>query len=149
MTAKPLVRRPLVILGVMLTLLVAAATVRAASIWASSSASLTTPPATIASIEMALAREQSRSAVLQDQLDTMHASSDDLAAALWVANAQVTADQATATDLEASLAAAQAKLAKLEAALKAARGGSTATRSGSTTTSTPAPHDDDGGGVDD
>lgn len=148
MTAQPLVRRPLVILGVLLTLFAAAATVRAASIWASTSATLTTPPATISSIEMALAREQSRSAVLQDQLDALHSSSRDLEAALWAANNQVTADQATAADLEASLAAAKAKLAKLEAALRAARAGGTTSRAGSTTT-TSTYHDDDGGEVDD
>lgn len=149
MTAKPHVRRPIVVLGVLLTLFAAAATVRAASLWVSSSAALTTPPASISSIEMALAREQSRSAVLQDQLDGMRSSSRDLSVALFQANNQVTADQATAAQLEASLAAAQAKLAKLEAALKAATRTTTARSSGGGSTTTTTYHDDDGVGGDD
>ena len=136
MTAKPHVRRPLVILGVLFTLLAAAATVRAASLWVSTSTSLATPPTSISSIEEALAREQSRSQALQGQIDSLAGSSRDLEAALAAANGRVAADQATAADLEASLLAAQAKLAKLEAALKAGQAPTTAPRSGGTTTST-------------
>jgi chromosome segregation ATPase len=151
MTTRPIVRRPLVILGALLTLFVAVATVRAASEWAAS-ASLAKPPATISSIEAALAREQSRSAVLQDQLDAMRASSADLQWALVAANNQVATDQTTADALQASLAAAKARLAKLEAALRAAaaRNNVTTTSSGSGGTTAPAPvcHDDCGGGDD-
>ena len=146
MTAKPHVRRPLLVLGVFLALVAAAATVRAASLWTAGAASLANPPASISSIEAALAREQSRSAVLQDQLAAMRAASDDLANALAAANSQVSTDQATADQLQASLTAAQAKLATLEAALKAhgATGGTTT----SGTTTGPIYHDDSGG-VDD
>ena len=150
MTAKPIVRRPLVILGALLTLFLAVASVEAASQWAAS-ASLAKPPATIASIEAALARATSRSVVLQDQLDAMRASSADLSDALAAANPQVATDQVTADQLQASLAAAQAKLARLEAALKAAGAGGASTTSTKTsgTTSPPAVCHDDCGGVDD
>jgi len=119
------VRRTAVALGVALSLLLAAVTVRAAAGWAASSAPLSEAPASLSSIEAALAGERTRSAALQAQIDGLRASSDQLTSALGAANDRLTLDQTTADGLRTSLAAAQQKLATLEAALKsAARQGS-------------------------
>jgi len=147
MTARPHVRRPLVVLGVILTLVAAAGTVRAASIWVATTASLASPPTSMTSIEDALTQEQARSADLQQQLDALRSSSGDLSAALVAANQQVTTDQATADSLRSSLKAVQDKLAKAEAALRAAQAAAAAATNASKPkpTSTPPPWDDDGG----
>jgi len=148
MTARPHVRRPLVVLGVILTLVAAAGTVRAASIWVATTASLASPPTSMTSIEDALTQEQARSADLQQQLDALRSSSGDLSAALVAANQQVTTDQATADSLRSSLKAVQDKLAKAEAALRAAQAAAAAAATNASKpkpTSTPPPWDDDGG----
>ena len=132
-------RRTAVVLGVALSLLLAVVTVRVAASWAASSAPLAEPPASLSSIEAALAGERARSAALQAQLDSLRASSEQLSSALGAANDRLTLDQSTADGLRTSLAAAQQKLATLEAALKAAAahrssGGSTTTTTTRTTT---------------
>jgi septal ring factor EnvC (AmiA/AmiB activator) len=148
MTAKPVVRRPLVILGVVLTLFAAAATVRAAADWAAASAPLANPPASIGSMQAALEQERARSTALQGQLDSLKASSADLAAALSAATDRLATDATTADGLRQSLTDAQTKLAKLEAALGSSHTVTTRTTSGTTA---PAPVGDDSGfgGVDD
>jgi len=135
MTGKPSVRRSLVTLGVVVTLLVAGATVRAAALWASGSAPLADAPVSATSIEAALKQEQARSGALRAQLDQLTAASEQLAGALATANDRLATDQTAAADLRASLDTAKAKLATLEAQLQAAHvssAGST-TRTGAAT----------------
>lgn len=120
MSSHPRIRRQLVLVGVIVSLVLAGTAVRAASLWTAQSAPLAQPPSSIQSIESALSSEQARSAALQGQLDALRTSSQDLVTALATANDRVTIDQATADTLRTSLAAAQKKLASLEAALKAA-----------------------------
>ncbi|HEX8024749.1 MAG TPA: hypothetical protein VF484_00955 [Candidatus Limnocylindrales bacterium] len=133
--SRPAIRRTVVLLGVALSLVLAAATIRIAADWAASSAPLAVPPASLTSIESALAGERARSAALQAQLDSLRASSDQLSNALAAANDRLVTDQTTADGLRSDLAAAQQKLATLEAALKAAaakaRPAGTTTRSSS------------------
>jgi len=142
MTAHPTIRRVILAIGACVTLGAAAVTVQAASSWTAASAPLDRAPTSVSAIQQQLAQQVSRSAILEDQLAAMRASSDDLAAALSLANNQVSTDQATADQLRAALAAAQAKLATLEASLKAAATKSTVSRPA-------APPVGDDGGIDD
>ena len=116
---RPTLRRFLVTLGVVASLIAAGATVRAASLWAASQAPLTVAPVSVDSVRQALAQEKSRSAILEDQIATLEASAAGLQTALQSAKDRLVTDEATAEELRASLAAAQDKLAKLEAALAA------------------------------
>jgi septal ring factor EnvC (AmiA/AmiB activator) len=146
------IRRNLVIVGVVSALVLGAATVRAAAVWTAASAPLEEPPAALSSIREALTQEKERSAVLEQQLADLTQASDDLAAALEAARTQVATDSQTADTLRASLAAAQQKLAKLEAALKAAQSikvTTVGTTSTATTTYDDHDGDDDGGEHDD
>jgi phage shock protein A len=79
----------------------------------------------------------------------LESSTSDLTAALDAAQAQVGADEQTATELRASLAAAQDKLAKLEASLKATAARTTTRSTTSSGTTSGAGGDDGGGEVDD
>ncbi len=140
------IRRNLVVAGVVASLVLGAATVRAAALWTAASAPLEQPPAALASIRQALDQERARSAAIEQQLADLSKASDDLAAALAAAPAQVTSDSSTASGLRTSLLAAQAKLAQLEAALKAAQAAQAARPSSGgaapTPVVTPEPHDD-------
>ena len=119
--ARPTVRRILVTIGVVLSLITAGATIRAASLWAASHAPLTVAPVSIDSVQMALAQEKSRSVVLEEQIASLEQSAIELNAALGAARDRLVTDQATADELRASLAAAQDKLTTLEASLAAAQ----------------------------
>lgn len=130
-------RRPLVVLGVLLSLLTGAATIQAAAAWTAASSPLAAKPPSVESLQNALATEQARSAALQDQLDELSAGSADLTTALEVARDRIASDTAHATELQASLEAARAKLAALEKSISQAR---TAGRgSGGRATATAAP----------
>lgn len=128
---RPTLRRLLVTAGVAGSLIVAGATVRAASQWASTQAPLDVAPVSVESVESALALEKSRAAVLEDQIANLHASAAGLQTALEAAQSRLVTDEATADELRASLAAAQEKLAKLEAALVAQGNARTSTRTAS------------------
>jgi len=121
MTAHAFLRRTLITVGIAASLLAAGLTIRAASIWAATSAPLSIAPASMTSIQDALDQERARSAGLQQQLADLESSAAQLRGALDAANAQAGVDQTTADDLRASLSAAQQKLSKLEASLRAAR----------------------------
>ena len=151
MTSNPAVRRLFVVLAVAGSLLVAGLTVRAASLWAASQAPLTVATVSVSSVQQALEAERTRSAALETQLKTLESSTAGLTAALEAAQTQVGADEQTATDLRASLAAAQDRLAKLEASLKAAAARSTTrtTTSGAGAGTTSGGGEDDGGIDDD
>lgn len=137
---RPTIRRLIVTVGVVASLIAAGATVRAASLWASSKAPLTVAPVSVESVEMALAQEKSRSAVLEDQIASLQASAADLQGALQTAKGRLATDEAAAGELRTSLATAQDKLAKLEAALAAAAKARTRSTSGTSSV---------GGGTDD
>jgi len=124
---RPTLRRLLVTIGVVASLIAAGATIRAASLWAATQAPLTVAPVSVDSVRQALAQEKARSVVLEDQIASLQASAIDLQGALQTARDRLASDAATADELRASLAAAQDKLAKLEAAL-AAQAKATSTR---------------------
>lgn len=150
MTLQLLIRRSLVVAGVVVSLVVGAASIQAAAAWTAASAPLNDPPASLASIQTSLEQERARSLALEEQLRTLEGASADLAAALDTATGQVEIDKATAEGLRNSLAAAKAKLARLEAALAKAAAARPAAAAAVTTVAgpTPEPHDDDEGGDD-
>ena len=143
MTAHAFLRRTLITLGIAASLLAAGLTIRAASMWAATSAPLQIAPASVASIQDALDQERARSAGLEQQLADLESSAAQLRGALDAANTQAGVDQGTADELRASLSAAQQKLSKLEASLRAAR---TATRAGGSTGAGGSGGSDDGAG---
>jgi hypothetical protein len=114
-------RRPIVILGVVLSLLVGAATIRAAALWTASSASLVAKPPSVDSLEADLATEQARSAGLQTQLEQLTAGSGAMASALEAARDRIKADATHAQDLVANLEATKAKMVALEQSIAAAK----------------------------
>ena len=148
MTANAHLRRLLVALGIMGSLVAAGLTIRAASLWTAADAPLSIAPVSVTSVQNALDQERARTASLEAQLATLGSSSGDLNAALEAARQQVVTDRTTADELRTSLAAAQQKLATLEAALgAAARQRTSATGTG--TRASGAGGGDDGGGHDD
>jgi septal ring factor EnvC (AmiA/AmiB activator) len=149
-TPRPTLRRLLVTIGVVASLVAAGATIRAASLWAATQAPLNIAPVSVDSVRQALAQEKSRSAVLEDQISGLQSNAADLESALQSARDQLVTDQTTADQLRASLAAAQAKLATLEAALAKQAKSTSGTTSGSTSGSSgTSGGSDDGGGYDD
>lgn len=120
-------RRPAVLLGVLLVLFAGAATIRAAAAWTAASSPLVDKPPSVESLQSALATEHARSVALQAQLDAIAAGSADLAAALRAARDRIAEDAGQATSLQADLEAARTRLAALERSVRQAR------------TATPAP----------
>jgi septal ring factor EnvC (AmiA/AmiB activator) len=121
MTNQPTIRRSIVAIGLLVTVLAAVATMRGAAMWAATSASLDAPPVAVADLQRALADEQARSAALTDELDQLQAAAAGMHDALSAAEGQMTTDQATADELRTSLEAAQLRLANVEKALAAAK----------------------------
>jgi chromosome segregation ATPase len=119
-------RRPIVILGVALSLLAGIATIQAAAAWTAASSPLADKPPSVEALEASLAFEQARSADLLTRLEELTAGSADLAAALETARDQIAADAAHATELQASLDAATSRLAALEQSIQQARSAVTA-----------------------
>lgn len=113
-------RRALVLAGVALSLVLGAATIRAAATWASASAPLTDAPPTVAALNDALALEQARSAALREQLDQLVVGSADLSTALAAARDRIAADAGHADELRSALATAKDRLAALEKSIRAA-----------------------------
>src|SRR5512147_338989 len=93
-SSRPTFRRLLVTIGVAGSLLVAGATIRAASLWAATQAQLTVAPVSVESVQKALEQERSRSADLQAQLSALESSTAQLNAALAEAQARAGTDQA-------------------------------------------------------
>ncbi|MEO8463176.1 MAG: hypothetical protein ABI555_08185 [Chloroflexota bacterium] len=152
MTVQLFARRSLVVIGVIASLAVGASAIQAAGEWTAAAAPLQIAPASITSIQAALAGEQERSAALEEQLATLQTATSELGAALTAAQGQVETDATSAAALRADLEAAQAKLKTVEAALaKAAKAAKAATaassgNSSSSPAATPTPtreHDDD------
>jgi septal ring factor EnvC (AmiA/AmiB activator) len=117
-------RRPLVVLGVLLALFLGAASIRAAAAWTAASAPLADRPPSVESLRAELATEQARSRALQSHLDQLNSDSSDLLAALAAAGDRIAVDATQAKELQDSLAAAKAKLAALEKSIGNARAAS-------------------------
>lgn len=113
-------RRPLVILGVVLSLFAGVATIRAAAVWTAASSPLVAKPPSVESLQATLAAEGARTATLQAQLDELAADATDLTAALGAARDRIVADSGQARDLQAALNAARAKVAALERSIRQA-----------------------------
>jgi chromosome segregation ATPase len=122
MSVNRRLRRPLVVLGVLLSLLVGAASIRAAAAWTAAGAPLADRPPSVESLRAQLATEQARSRALQAHLDDLNSGSADLSAALATARDRIAVDAGQAKELQDSLAAAKAKLAALEKSIGKARG---------------------------
>lgn len=129
-------RHPLVILGVVLSLLAGAATIRAAAAWTAASSPLVAQPPSVEGLQASVATEQTRSADLQAQLDQLTAGSADLTAALETARDRIAADASQAKELQARLTAAKAKLAALERSIRQA--GASAARAATAPAAAPA-----------
>jgi hypothetical protein len=114
-------RRPLVVLGVLVSLLMGVASIRAAAAWTAAGAPLAVKPPSVESLRADLATEQARSIVLLAHLDELSSGSADLSAALGAARDRIAADAVQAKALQDSLVAAKAKLAALEKSIRAAR----------------------------
>jgi septal ring factor EnvC (AmiA/AmiB activator) len=121
MSVNRRLRRPLVILGVLLSLFLGAASIRAAAVWTAASAPLADRPPSVESLRSELATEQGRSRALQAHLDQLNSDSSDLLAALAAAGDRIAVDAIQAKELQDSLAAAKAKLAALEKSIGNAR----------------------------
>ena len=113
MNARLILRRAAVTMAVVGSLVLGAATIRAASQWTATEAPLAAPPVTVESLAAQLAAERGRTSDLAVRLDAMAVNTVELQAALDTANAQIQADTATAADLTDRIAAAKKKLAAL------------------------------------
>lgn len=113
---KLVLRRIVVVVGVVLSLTVGALAVRAASDWTAASAPLAVEPISARTLTQRLVDEQARSAALESQLDALLQQSRDLTAALQAADDRAAADTKTAQDLQAKLVEAKAKLTALQKA---------------------------------
>jgi chromosome segregation ATPase len=138
MTVPLVLRRPLVVLGVVLSLVLAVATVRAAAEWTAASAPLAVKPPSIEQLQADLAAEQARSADLQARLDGLTGDSTNLVAALQAASDRIATDATQAGDLQASLKAAKAKLTALERSISKAKA-ATSRAAATTAPAAPAP----------
>lgn len=108
-----ILRRAAIVVAVVGSLVLGAATIRAASQWTASEAPLAAPPVTVETVSAQLAAERQRSADLESRLGSMTGQATELQAALDAANAQIQTDTATAGDLQKRIAAAKKKLATL------------------------------------
>ncbi len=137
-------RRSAVTLGVILSIVLGAFTIRAAAAWTASSAPLPPPALSASAIAAQLQAERARSAALQQQLDALIARSGQLDTALSAAQGRIATDATTADQLRTALAAAQARIAAADrqlAALNAAGlgGGSPAAPGGGAPAATAPP----------
>jgi DNA repair exonuclease SbcCD ATPase subunit len=121
MSTSARLRRPAVLLGVVLALFAGAATIRAAANWTAATAPLAQKPPSVESLQSALAAEQARSVALQAQLDELTAGSSELTSALQTARDRIAEDARQAEALQTTLEAAKAKLKALERSIRQVR----------------------------
>jgi chromosome segregation ATPase len=143
----PWIRRTGTIAVAALALALGFGAIRAASAWTAAAAPLDAAPVSAGTLTERLAAEQSRSAVLLDQLRTLTDQSTELTAALQTAEARIGADADVAATLSADLADAKKRLKALEATIKKAKAALAASaQSGQASTARPASggeHEDD------
>lgn len=111
--ARLILRRMTVTTAVVGSLVLGAASIRAAGQWTATEAPLAAPPVTVQSVAAQLATERERTSGLAIRLQEMAGQAVELRAALDAAKAQIQADTATAKDLTDRIAAARRKLATL------------------------------------
>jgi chemotaxis protein MotB len=121
LTRSLLLRRAAVIVGIAGSIVLGAATVRAAGEWTASAAPMAVAPDSAESLLARLSDADARAGALQDQLDALRGNGADLAAALDTAQARIKTDADAATALRNRLASAKTRLATLEASLARAR----------------------------
>jgi len=114
-------RRPAVLLGVVLALLVGAATIRGAAAWTAATSPLISKPPSVENLLSALEAEQARASALQAQLDELTAGTTELTTALAAARDRIAQDASQAEALQSSLADAKAKLKALERSIRQAQ----------------------------
>ncbi len=150
-SARLLLRRAAVTVAVVGSLLLGAATIRAAGEWTASEAPLAAPPVTVESLSAQLAAERERTSGLASRLQAMSGQTAELQTALEAANAQLAKDGATAKALRDRIAAARKKLAALNRQLAATARQATVARTVVVRQAAPKPtapptheeHDDD------
>jgi hypothetical protein len=113
-------RRLLVVFGVAISLLAGLVSIRVAADLAIAAAPPPAPPISMQALQAALEAEQARAASLQDQLDQLLGTTDQLSTAIATTDVRLAADGASAKELRARLKAAQARLALLTKLLKTA-----------------------------
>lgn len=138
-------RRTLIALGVLASLLVGAASIRAATQLTSTTAPLK-PPIAASSVESELSAAQARSASLQQQLSSLAQQSAQLTDALHQAQTRAHQDATTAASLRTRLKEAQTRLTELSRSIQAQ--GQATSVTPVRPSPTPAPVYDDGGGDD-
>jgi len=115
---KQLLRRVLVTIGVVASIVAGAASIQLAAMYTAAAAPPPAPPVSIESLRSQLTAEQERSAALQGQLDDLVDLTGQLSGVVDTTQSQVSTDGLTAAQLRARLGAAQAKLAAVTTLLK-------------------------------
>ncbi len=146
---KLMIRRGLVLTATGASLVMGAAAVQGAAVWAHSSApSAAAPITTAAQLQDQLDSEQARSATLQAQVVALLAQTSQFNTALNAAGARVASDVQKAAVLRAQLATAQKQLAAIKAAARAAAAHAAARPTPAPTHATTGASGGSGGGDD-
>lgn len=114
------VRRGLVLVAVVISLVGGAFSIRVAADLALAAAPPPAPPVSMSELQAQLTAEQARAAYLQQQLEDLLGVTGELTAALDSTSAQIDIDGSTAAQLRDRLKAAEARLAKVTRLLKKA-----------------------------
>ena len=128
MTKSLKLRRTVVALGVVASLLVGLVSIEAAAALTAAAAPPPAPPMSLAALQEALAAQQQRGDELESQLVEMNELTASLSETLAGTQEYVTTQGKTAKELEKELKAAQAKLAKVQRLLDRAQARLTALR---------------------
>jgi hypothetical protein len=118
---KGRIRRAVVILGVVASLVLGVASIQLAADLAAAAAPPPAPPISMTTLKDQLAAEQDRATALQAQLEDLVGATGQLTAALDSTETAVSDDGLTAAQLRARLKAAQAKLTSVDRLLKKAQ----------------------------
>jgi hypothetical protein len=114
-------RRALVVLGVVASLLVGLVSVRVAADLTAAAVPPAVPPVSIETLQNLLVAERERAITLREELDQLLAATGNLSTAVGLTSDQVTTDGLTADELRQRLAEAEAKLGRLQDLLAAAQ----------------------------
>lgn len=115
------IRRGVVILGVVASLIFGVASIQVAADLAAAAAPPPAPPVSMDTLKGQLADEQARAASLQGQLEDLLGATGQLTAAIGSTETQVSDDDLTAAQLRDRLKAAQTKLNSVNSLLKKAQ----------------------------
>ena len=117
---RMVVRRSLVVLGVIASLLVGLVSVRVAADLTAAAAPPIAPPVSLATLQDQLVAERARADALRSELDQLLGVTGDLSGAIGATSDQVATDDLTADQLRKRLADADAKLRRLKKLLASA-----------------------------